>query len=103
MNRTTHFRRTSSPRRGSYVCSLARLLVRGRRLRTRTAVRQLGDELVCRSTVAIERVAQVLRLVMRIDPFGGIGRSVTEDVLNFRQTRSAVQQHAGLGVAEMVR
>src|SRR5215467_269356 len=45
----------------------------------------------------------MLRLVVRVDALGRLWRGVPEDVLYLGQVRAAIEQHARLGVAKVVR
>src|SRR5437764_7143317 len=51
----------------------------------RTTLQRLG-QLLGGGAVAVERVAQVLRLVVGVDPLRRLGRCVTQDVLDLGQT-----------------
>src|SRR5260370_10262943 len=44
----------------------------------------------------------MLGLIVGVDALGRVGGGVAEDVLDFGQAGAAIEQHAGLGVAEVV-
>src|SRR5262249_6831884 len=64
---------------------------------------ELGHELVGGGAEAIEGLAQVRDLVVRVDALRRLRRSVAEDVLYFGQLGAPVQHDARLGMAERVR